>query len=67
MGLGGTLWAFDISGLREAQSTLRSRLKYDTIYQSGETVPGSIVDLLRASRETTSKEEDANNASETPR
>ncbi|KAF2642897.1 hypothetical protein P280DRAFT_467032 [Massarina eburnea CBS 473.64] len=51
MGVGGTLWAFDISGLKEAQGALRGRLNYDTIYHEGGEVPEGIVGLLVASRE----------------
>lgn len=67
MGLGGTLWAFDISGLKEAQGVLRGRLNYDTIYQCGENVPESIGDLLKASRETLKKEEGENSSGDTSR
>lgn len=66
MGLGGTLWAFDISGLKEAQSALRARLNYDAIYQTGENVPESLGDLVKASRET-KKEGDESGNPETPR
>ncbi|KAF2877011.1 hypothetical protein BDV95DRAFT_558285 [Massariosphaeria phaeospora] len=52
MMMGGTLWAFDISGLREAQTTLRTRLNYESIYRTGEDVPQSVGDLLKASKET---------------
>lgn len=67
MGVGGTLWAFDISGLREAQSILRSRLNYDVIYQPDEPVPESIGGLLKASKETTKPEDDKNSTCEAPR
>lgn len=67
MGLGGALWAFDISGLKEAQSALRGRLNYDTIYRSGEAVPESIGSLLKASRETVEKEGDQSDSPEKPR
>ena len=36
MAVGGILWTFDISGLREAQSVLRGRLGYESIYQTGQ-------------------------------
>lgn len=63
------MWAFDIANLKEAQSRLRGRLNYDTIYQNGEAVPESIMDLLVASQETVNEEEDSNSndASDTPR
>ncbi|KAF1974366.1 hypothetical protein BU23DRAFT_461741 [Bimuria novae-zelandiae CBS 107.79] len=66
MALGGTMWAFDIANLKEAQARLRGRLNYDTIYQPGEALPASIMDLLVASQETVAKEEEDGN-SETPR
>lgn len=66
MGLGGTMWAFDIANLQEAQARLRGRLNYDTIYQSGEAVPKSIMDLLVASQETVNTQEDESNSSEKP-
>jgi hypothetical protein len=65
--LGGTLWSFDISGLQEARLALRGRLNYDAIYQSGEDVPESIMDLLKASGEMTVAETDKNDRPETPR
>lgn len=66
MGLGGTMWAFDIANLEEARQRLRGRLNYDVIYQPGEAVPGSIMDLLVAAQETAGAEEDENNTSDTP-
>lgn len=66
MGVGGTMWAFDISGLKEAQAALRWRLNYDAIYQGDEAVPESLGDLLKASRETTQME-DKNVRGEAPR
>ncbi|KAF2709579.1 hypothetical protein K504DRAFT_467541 [Pleomassaria siparia CBS 279.74] len=36
MVVGGTLWTFDISGLKEAQYALRGRLGYESIYQTGQ-------------------------------
>ncbi|KAF2691832.1 hypothetical protein K458DRAFT_411533 [Lentithecium fluviatile CBS 122367] len=66
-GVGGTMWAFDISGLKEAQVALRGRLNYETIYRGGEAVPESLGDLLKASREIAEKEEDENGKPETPR
>jgi hypothetical protein len=36
MAVGGTLWTFDISGLREAQSVLRGRLGYESIYHTSQ-------------------------------
>jgi hypothetical protein len=67
IGVGGTMWAFDISGLKEAQTALRRRLNYDTIYQGGEAVPESLGDLLKASREITTQEDNENGKRETPR
>lgn len=70
MGLGGTMWAFDIANVKEAQARLRGRLNYDTIYQNGEAVPESILDLLVASQETVIEEEESKNDTngpETPR
>lgn len=61
------MWAFDISGLKEAQAALRGRLNYDAIYQGGEAVPESLGDLLKASREVTAKEGDENGKRDTPR
>ncbi|KAF9735021.1 hypothetical protein PMIN06_000793 [Paraphaeosphaeria minitans] len=66
MGLGGTMWAFDIANLEEARQQLRGRLNYDRIYQPGDTLPDSIMDLLVAAQETASTEEDGNNNSDTP-
>ncbi|KAK7180131.1 hypothetical protein PSPO01_13790 [Paraphaeosphaeria sporulosa] len=65
MGLGGTMWAFDIANLQEARQRLRGRLNYDTIYQPGDAVPDSIMDLLVAAQETASTEDETNN-SDTP-
>jgi len=65
--VGGTMWAFDISGLKEAQTALRSRLNYDVIYQGGEAVPESLGDLLKASKEIAAKKGDENAKRETPR
>ena len=56
------MWAFDIANLKEAQSRLRGRLNYETIYQNGEAVPESIMDLLVASQETVNQEEDGNSS-----
>ena len=70
MGLGGTMWAFDIANVKEAQARLRGRLNYDAIYQNGEAVPESILDLLVASQETVIEEEESKNDTngpETPR
>jgi hypothetical protein len=67
MAVGGTMWAFDISGLKEAQVALRGRLNYDTIYQGGKAVPESLGDLLKASREIATKDDDENGKRETPR
>lgn len=68
MGLGGTMWAFDVANLKEAQARLRGRLNYDAIYQNGEAVPESIMDLLVASQETVIKEENqsSSDSSDTP-
>jgi hypothetical protein len=60
MGVGGTLWAFDIANLEEARARLRGRLNYDTIYQPGDAVPQSLMDLLVAAQETSGTEEDEN-------
>jgi hypothetical protein len=65
--VGGTMWAFDISGLREAQAALRGRLNYDAIYQGGEDVPESLGDLLKASREVAAEAGNENGKRETPR
>jgi hypothetical protein len=64
MGVGGTMWAFDIANLEEARARLRGRLNYDTIYQPGDAVPRSIMDLLVAAQETAGTEEDEKNNSE---
>jgi len=69
MGLGGTMWAFDIANLEEARARLRGRLNYDTIYQPGDAVPQSLMDLLVASQETLETEGDESTKSgpsETP-
>ncbi|PSN69878.1 hypothetical protein BS50DRAFT_298005 [Corynespora cassiicola Philippines] len=52
MGVGGTMWVFDIAGLKEMQDGLRGHLKYDTIYDSDDKVPDSLGALIIASRET---------------
>lgn len=65
MGVGGTMWSFDIANLNEARALLRGRLKYDTIYQPGDAVPDSILDLLVASQETVQGEEDNSSGTET--
>jgi hypothetical protein len=67
MAVGGTMWTFDISGLKEAQVALRGRLNYDAIYQGDEAVPESLGDLLKASKEIVAKEEDESGKRETPR
>jgi hypothetical protein len=57
MALGGILWTFDISSLREAQASLRGRLNYDSIYRSEENIPRSFSELIAASGEMRIKEE----------
>lgn len=64
MGLGGTMWAFDIANLEEARARLRGRLNYETIYQPGDAVPQSIMDLLVASQETVNTEDAESSNSE---
>ncbi|KAF1841823.1 uncharacterized protein K460DRAFT_369835 [Cucurbitaria berberidis CBS 394.84] len=62
MALGGTMWAFDIANLKEAQTSLRSRLNYDSIYKSDDAVPQTISEMMKASQEMRIQEEgDSNN------
>lgn len=67
MATGGTLWACDIAGLKEAQSILRGRLNYESIYQPGEKVPESLGDLIIASGEKRIMEEKDKDKPETTR
>jgi hypothetical protein len=51
MAVGGAMWTFDIANLREAQASLRSRLNYDSIYNSEDDIPRSFTELIAASGE----------------
>ncbi|CAI6335593.1 unnamed protein product [Periconia digitata] len=63
MGLGGTLWAFDVSGLSEAREALRKRLDLDTVY-GGQAGPEGILELLKASQEGVVKGDGGNEEKE---
>lgn len=51
------MWAFDIANLKEAQTILRRRLNYDSIYRSDDAVPQTISEMLKASKEMRVHEE----------
>lgn len=67
MAVGGTLWTFDISGLREAQSALRGRLGYESIYQSGQNESESEEESLEEAILRKRTEGGENNSPEGPR
>ncbi|KAF2795388.1 hypothetical protein K505DRAFT_324076 [Melanomma pulvis-pyrius CBS 109.77] len=67
MAVGGTLWTFDISGLREAQSALRGRLGYESIYQSGQNESESEQESLEEAILRKRTEGGENNSPEGPR
>jgi hypothetical protein len=49
MGVGGTLWAFDISGLSEMRSALRGRLGYESFETTGRGLSETSEQSLEAS------------------
>ncbi|USP82632.1 uncharacterized protein yc1106_09906 [Curvularia clavata] len=49
MALGGAMWTFDISNLKEARAVLRKRLNYDRIYESEDDIPNTISEMIAAS------------------
>lgn len=51
MMLGGVMWSFDIANLREAQTTLRRRLNYDSIYKSEADIPRGLSEIIAATGE----------------
>jgi hypothetical protein len=51
MALGGIMWTFDIANLKEAQTSLRGRLNYSSIYKSEDDIPRSFSELIAASGE----------------
>jgi hypothetical protein len=66
MAVGGAMWTFDIANLREAQASLRSRLNYDSIYNSEDDIPRSFTELIAASGEMRIIEEGKEGSNEKP-
>jgi hypothetical protein len=45
------MWTFDIANLKEAQTSLRGRLNYSSIYKSEDDIPRNFSELIAASGE----------------
>jgi hypothetical protein len=64
MAVGGIMWTFDIANLREAQTALRGRLNYDSIYKSEDDIPRNFSELIAASGEMRIEYEEQNGSND---
>lgn len=67
MGVGGTLWAFDISGLSEMRAALRGRLGYESFEKRDQGIPDTTKETLESTIIAKRQEQDDTNRAERPR